>query len=281
MVQFLVTAKGAIGNPTVINDIGGGCGEEAKYLIQSMNTIYELWTPATKGGTPVKSIVTMPIKFSLQGEVSKKAFSARHESNLDGDMIKPMPEVMENPKLVRDMIALLSDFEISPRPIFVLDGKIIEKDSILLNANQVKKAILLNEEEAAIKYETVNQRALEIYTGTHVPATNEAPESTPVSSRKTQNTSGLNPSTQHFIKDLHLFPNPAKFDINIRFNSVAAPLEIRVHDTAGKLLFKETLPDFNGVYDQTISSKDFVNAEAIISFIQNDQVQTEKIIFAK
>jgi TonB family protein len=281
MVRFLVTDKGAIGNPTILNDIGGRCAEEAKYLIQSMNTMVERWTPATKDGKPVKSVVTMPIKFSLEGEVSKKEFSARHESSLEGDIKKPMPEVMQSPQLTKEMIALLSDFEINPRPIFVVDGVVVEKDSIQLNKNQVLKAILLDEEAAALKYETVNQRALEIYTGkSGLPEIGDLKTSEQPVIRDLA-TPNVKVANEPFVRDLHLFPNPAKFDLNLSFQAPVGQLEIRIHDATGQLLYKESLPDFNGSYNNMISNALFVNGEAVISFIQDEKIQTQKIIFTK
>ena len=279
MVRFLVTDKGAIGSPKILNDIGGGCGDEAKYLIQSMNTIAEQWTPATKDGKPVKSIVTMPIKFSLNGEVSKKEFSARHESNLAGDIKKPMPEVMQNPQLTKEMIALLSDFEISPRPIFVVDGEILEKDSVRLKADQVVKAILLDEDAAAVKYKTVNQRALEIYTK-HSGLHQEATTTTLTPSTRETNTD-VEFSELPFITDLTIFPNPAKYSVNLTFHAPPGHLDIRIHDTAGKLLHRESLPNFNGTYNKTLYNSLFVNTEAVISFMQDNHVQTSKLFFTK
>ena len=279
MVRFLVTERGAIGSPKILNDIGGGCAEEAKYLIQSMNTIAEHWTPATKDGKPVKSIVTLPIKFSLNGEVAKKEFSARHESSLEGDIRKPMPEVMGNPALTKEMIALLSDFEISPRPIFVVDGVIMEKDSIHLRANEVVKANLLDEEAAAAKYETVKQRALEIYTKYGPFDVKEDMETT--IERPIEKISNPGISNNTFVTDLDIFPNPAKFSMHLSFRAPAGALEIRVHDTAGKLLHRESIPDFDGKYDKTINNSLFVNTEAVISFVQKENIQTRKLIFTK
>jgi TonB family protein len=281
MVRFLVTDKGAISNPTIINDIGGGCAQEAKYLVQSMNTISKQWTPAMKDGKAVTSLVTLPIIFSLHGEVTRKIFSGRHESNLAGDIKKPMPEVMENPELTKEMIALLSDFEINPRPIFVVDGQIMEKDSIRLKQDQIVKATLLDEEVAALKYETVNQRALEIYTGPNIQTSSEDMKPSEPSRKSHLISPAPKQDKISLITDLNLYPNPTKFDLNLSFKAPKGPLEIRIHDAGGQLLYKESIPDFNGSYDNIISNSQFVNGEAVISFIQDDQIQTKKIIFAK
>ncbi|HPI08920.1 MAG TPA: energy transducer TonB [Saprospiraceae bacterium] len=45
-----------------MRDIGGGCGQEAKRLVEAMPK----WTPGKKNGKPVRVEYTMPVKFKLE-----------------------------------------------------------------------------------------------------------------------------------------------------------------------------------------------------------------------
>jgi TonB family protein len=86
---------------------------------------------------------------------------------------------------------------------------------------------------------------------------------------------------ESFLKDIKAFPNPAREEVNLEFTGPSAPLEIRVHDISGKLLFRQAIDDFNGNYKGTIKSESFVGRQAVISFIQEGKVQSEKIVFSK
>ena len=279
MVSFVVTEKGQIGNPQIIRDIGAGCGDEALYLIQNMNNLADRWTPAMKDGKPVRATITLPVKFNLEGEVSKKEFSAMHETTLNGQVRLPMPEILKDSGLSKELIAQLGEFEINPRPIFIVDGKIMEKDSIKLRTDQIQKIELLDEKAAAEKYGTVKQRALEIATQLNEPDNaDKLPEA--VSAKKETDIKVLE-QAKPFINDLSLFPNPAKNFLQVSFSAPAEPLEIQVHDLAGKLLFREKIPDFSGTLNKTLRSDHFVNTEALLSIIQNGQIMTKGVIFSK
>ncbi len=66
-LRFAVTKDGKIENVEVLRDIGGGCGEEAKRVIESMNTLSEKWIPGSQNGKNVNIWFTMPVIFKLNG----------------------------------------------------------------------------------------------------------------------------------------------------------------------------------------------------------------------
>ena len=84
-----------------------------------------------------------------------------------------------------------------------------------------------------------------------------------------------------FLTDLKAYPNPAKEEISMEFSGPTMPLIIRVHDLTGKLLYQESINDFNGRYNGTIKSNHFVGTQAIISFIQDGKVQSTKVVFSR
>lgn len=62
VVIFIVEKDGSITGAKVIRDIGGGCGEECKALVEKMPN----FIPGRQRNTPVRVQFTLPIKFSLE-----------------------------------------------------------------------------------------------------------------------------------------------------------------------------------------------------------------------
>ncbi|MCR4811432.1 MAG: energy transducer TonB [Bacteroidales bacterium] len=62
LVKFVVEKDGSITNISVMRDIGGGCGEEAKRVVRGMPK----WKPGKVGGRTVRSQFILPISFVLK-----------------------------------------------------------------------------------------------------------------------------------------------------------------------------------------------------------------------
>lgn len=61
--QFIVDQNGNISNVQILKDIGGGCGDAVKKVLEDYS---KKWTPAKNNGHPVKSYYTGTFNFSLQ-----------------------------------------------------------------------------------------------------------------------------------------------------------------------------------------------------------------------
>ena len=61
-VQFVVEKDGGISKVKVMRDIGGGCGQEAARVVQSMPK----WNPGKQRGKAVRAQFTLPISFKLK-----------------------------------------------------------------------------------------------------------------------------------------------------------------------------------------------------------------------
>jgi len=61
-VGFVVEKDGSIGQVTVLRDIGGGCGNEAKRVISNLPK----FTPGKQRGRPVRVQYQLPINFQLR-----------------------------------------------------------------------------------------------------------------------------------------------------------------------------------------------------------------------
>ena len=60
-VTFTVEKDGSITHAQILHDIGGGCGEEAIRVVNSMPR----WKPGTQRGKPVRTPFILPIQFKL------------------------------------------------------------------------------------------------------------------------------------------------------------------------------------------------------------------------
>lgn len=60
-VTFVVEKDGSISNPSLLRDVGGGCGQEAIRVVKMMPK----WTPGMQGGKPVRVRFNLPVNFVI------------------------------------------------------------------------------------------------------------------------------------------------------------------------------------------------------------------------
>lgn len=69
-VSFVVEKDGYISNAKLLKDIGSGCGDEAMRVLNGMNGAMKearlAWAPGKSKGKPVRTLVSLPIKFKLE-----------------------------------------------------------------------------------------------------------------------------------------------------------------------------------------------------------------------
>lgn len=65
IISFVVEKDGTITNAKIAQDIGGGCGEEALRVVNSMNNMNEPWRSGKQRGNPVRVQFNLPINFNL------------------------------------------------------------------------------------------------------------------------------------------------------------------------------------------------------------------------
>ena len=64
-VRFVVNQDGSIEDAEVLRDIGGGCGDAALKVVESMNDLPQRWSPGKQGGKNVRVKYTLPVTFTL------------------------------------------------------------------------------------------------------------------------------------------------------------------------------------------------------------------------
>jgi periplasmic protein TonB len=70
LIRFVVDKTGKITRVSIAQNPGGGTGEAAKSLVESMNNLPKSWTPGIQNGNPVLVYVTLPISFKLNKKTS-------------------------------------------------------------------------------------------------------------------------------------------------------------------------------------------------------------------
>ena len=66
-VTFVIEKDGQVSSAKILRDIGGGCGEEALRVVNSMPK----WKPGTQRGNPVRVQFNLPIMFQLEKSTSE------------------------------------------------------------------------------------------------------------------------------------------------------------------------------------------------------------------
>jgi len=65
VVQFVVKKNGLVGDAKLLRDIGGGCGDAAMAVIDSIRADSVLWKPGVLDSMFVDSYVTIPVRFRI------------------------------------------------------------------------------------------------------------------------------------------------------------------------------------------------------------------------
>ena len=66
VVSFVVEPDGKVTDAQVVREIGGGCGAEAKRIVEMMNDMPERWVPGKQRGRAVRVLFNLPVKFKLE-----------------------------------------------------------------------------------------------------------------------------------------------------------------------------------------------------------------------
>ncbi len=88
-VTFVVETDGSVSNVRILRDIGGGCGLEAKRVVEMMPK----WKPGKQGGKVVRTQYNLPINFVLPED---------------------RPRVIEGGAILQGMPIDSSDYDVSP-----------------------------------------------------------------------------------------------------------------------------------------------------------------------
>ena len=80
VVQFIVEKDGSLSNIKLLRDIGAGCGEAAKSIVEQMNIDNLKWTPGVQRGRKVRVQFVLPVKFKLTDDSKTPEFDPKAEN---------------------------------------------------------------------------------------------------------------------------------------------------------------------------------------------------------
>ena len=80
------------------------------------------------------------------------------------------------------------------------------------------------------------------------------------------------------LQNFRAAPNPSHGLINLRFQSEAKPLNLRILSADGQIVYQRELPRFSGNFDEQIDLQDAPKGTLFISIQQGEQVHTSTVI---
>jgi hypothetical protein len=66
VAEFVIEKDGFVSYIDIVQDIGGGCGEEVAGVLERLNAKGPSWIPAKNKGAPVRILYSVPVKFRLE-----------------------------------------------------------------------------------------------------------------------------------------------------------------------------------------------------------------------
>lgn len=72
VVQFIVRSSGNVTDINIVRELGLGCGEETKRVIELTTTNNNFWVPGIEDGRPVDVSYTLPVRFAIKKDTKIK-----------------------------------------------------------------------------------------------------------------------------------------------------------------------------------------------------------------
>lgn len=73
-------------------------------------------------------------------------------------------------------------------------------------------------------------------------------------------------------------PNPIRDMVNIQFQAEAVPTVIAFYDVSGRVLFQQTLSDFNGDYNQRFDVSTYAKGVIVVRVLQGEKVFAKQLV---
>jgi hypothetical protein len=80
------------------------------------------------------------------------------------------------------------------------------------------------------------------------------------------------------LESLELYPNPTAGPLTVRFEAEAVPTTVQIMDAAGKVVYNNTLPQFNGYFNERLDLSGNTPGTYVLSIQQKGKNSTRKII---
>lgn len=278
LVQFKVMLDGSLEDIRLLKDIGGGCGEEAKRVIEKMNADNIRWIPGKKDGKNVAVEFTIPVKFKLQGSATK----VQQE-----EIFKVVEQMPRFPSEECEQIASEEEkrncseealtqylFDHLKYPKSAKDEGVegmcvvqfvVEKDGSLSEIELLRdkgsglgeesKRVVRKMNEDGIRWVAGVQRGRKVRVRFVLPVKFKLSDDSDEKVTEKFDPTPKLPNQKLALTDVNIAPNPSNGELRLRFEGAAKPLTIKGYDANGKVIFEEQVQNFDGRFNQQIEVK--------------------------
>ena len=73
-------------------------------------------------------------------------------------------------------------------------------------------------------------------------------------------------------------PNPIRDMVNIQFQAEALPTTVAIYDVSGRVLFQQTLSDFDGDYNQRFDVSTYAKGVIVVRVLQGEKVFAKQLV---
>ena len=80
------------------------------------------------------------------------------------------------------------------------------------------------------------------------------------------------------VEGLEAYPNPTYGDVKLNFQAEALPTDVRIIDVQGRVLFQETINNFDGNYNRDLDVSNGTPGVLVISITQGGKIFTKNIV---
>ncbi|MEM1328792.1 MAG: TonB family protein, partial [Bacteroidota bacterium] len=266
IVQFVVETDGTVSDITLKRDIGGGCGEEARRVVEKMNTDGISWIPGEQNGEKVRVRFTLPIKFALQENQVQTATESRVMEDEVFKVVEEMPrfpaddcETLADQEEERNcsnkaLLAYLLENTRYPKAAKAdeIEGICVvqftvETDGTLSDIDLVRDIGSGCGEEAKRVVQQMNTDGIEWIPGVQRGRTVRVRFTLPFkfalnnqqkSGTKAPQTNMTSPVDRNLqLSSFTLSPNPAAGQVRLQFSGAAVPTQIRMYQADGKIFW--------------------------------------------
>jgi hypothetical protein len=93
---------------------------------------------------------------------------------------------------------------------------------------------------------------------------------------------GVSADNKDALRGLDIYPNPSRDNVNIRLvNDQISTLNVRIFDTNGKIIFEESIRDFNGYYNHIMNFKQYATGMYFINITTDKQSINTKVVITE
>ncbi|HMQ08502.1 MAG TPA: TonB family protein [Saprospiraceae bacterium] len=287
IIEFIVEKDGSISQSRIVRDIGANCGDAALEVVNSMNSMDQKWIPGRQRNRLVRVMYTLPVRFQLQKETTEVDAKKKQEITEIQEVLNFISTASDSSSPSEIIINVSGELEKTKGefPLFVVNGAVIIRSGgeglNKINPGDIEKINVMKGEKAIEKYgyqalhgviEVTLKKGVKYYPEENQQNIIDGGEK------------GMEIDWSHreTLQEMvyKVYPNPARESFTLEFVAEKSPVEIYIYSMQGKLLHKESHPDFNGRLATTIQYVNFANTQAIVAISHMGKIHHKRIIFA-